>query len=97
MPELQLDLDVDEQTAALRYLAFLANERRALAHILPGALIKDKDGTSLIYTPTDRLVDELVFGKDAKSPLTRAVTVLEAVGIDPYAVEEILPAEDIAS
>ena len=68
-----------DRIAALRYLAFLDQERRTLIRELNPEL---KPG-DMVWFPDDRHVNLLLH----RSPLERAVTVLEAVGLPPYQEE----------
>lgn len=71
--------------AAYRYLAFLDIERQRLTReLFPEAT----PGRDLVIVPADRQVLELgAPGPDGEgsTPLDRARTVLEALGIDPFA------------
>ncbi len=58
---------------------FLERERLAiLDELQPGR----RDG-ELYSVPMDAPVDRLFYGRDAATPLDRAVIVLEALGLDP--------------
>ena len=67
-----------DRIAAFRYLAWLDMERRFLIW----ELFPDRERGDVAWFPCDSQVDKLVLGV---SPLERAVPVLEAFGIDPYA------------
>ena len=67
-----------ETIAAYRYLAYLDRERRALVH----ELRPEHRPGDMVFQPCDEQVDDLVANGSA---IERAATVLQAIGIDPYA------------
>ena len=67
-----------DRIAAFRYLAWLDMERRFLIH----ELFPDRKRGDVVWFPCDNQVNNLVYDTP---PLERAVTVLEALDIDPYA------------
>lgn len=69
--------DPRQIVAAYRYLVFLDQERRALVYeLLPDHKLDDP-----VFFPVDSLVGTLT----DTSPIERAVSVLEGLGLDPYA------------
>ena len=64
--------------AAYRYLAFLDREHRALVQ----ELRPEHQPGNMVFHPCDAQVDDLVANGSA---IERAATVLQAIGIDPYA------------
>ncbi len=64
--------------AAYRYLAFLGREYRSLVH----ELRPEHRPGDMVFQPCDEQVDDLVANGSA---IERAATVLQAMGIDPYA------------
>ncbi len=67
-----------DRIAAFRYLAWLDTERRFLIW----ELFPDRKRDDVVWFPCDSQVDKLVLGAPL---LERAVPVLEAFGIYPYA------------
>ena len=67
-----------DQIATYRYMAFLEVERRALVH----ELHPEHQPGDLVFFPVDSQVSNLVYDIP---PMGSAVTVLEALGMDPYA------------
>ena len=65
--------------AAYRYLVFLEMEKRHLVH----ELFPRQEGGAPRWFPCDPQVNAL--HNKGKSPLDRAVPVLERLGIDPHA------------
>ncbi len=67
-----------ETIAAYRYLAYLDREYRALVRELKP---EHRPG-DMVFHPCDEQVDDLVANGSA---IERAATVLQVIGIDPYA------------
>ncbi len=77
-PFLDAEVVRREAIAAYRYLAYLDREHRALVQ----ELRPEHRPGDMVFHPCDEQVDDLVSNGSA---IERAATVLQAMGIDPYA------------